>query len=196
MLTTSVDDIARSVTLARPDLSSTSAPDGTVTIAFTDIEDSTTLNGFLGDDRWFQVLRAHNEVIDECTAGFGGTVVKNRGDGFMLAFPSSRTALRCAIATQQRIEERFHDPGSPVRIRIGLHVGEAIRESDDFFGHAVSYAARIASKATGGEVIVSSLVRDLVGQTDEFRFDRPRVVELKGIEGPQTLYPVLLGAPA
>jgi class 3 adenylate cyclase len=192
MLTTSVDDIVRDVSSARPDLSSTSAPDGTVTIAFTDIEDSTTLNGFLGDDRWLQVLHAHNEVIDECTSGFGGTVVKNQGDGFMLAFPSSRTALRCAIATQQHIVERFNDPGSLIRVRIGLHVGEAVRESDDFFGHAVSYAARIASNASGGEVVVSSLVHDLIGQTDEFRFDEPRLVELKGINGPQMLYPVRL----
>src|SRR5262245_27923318 len=193
LLTTSVEEIVREVSFARPDLSSSSAPDGTVTIAFTDIEDSTTLNGFLGDDRWLRVLHAHNEGIDEVTTDYGGTVVKNQGDGFMLAFPSSRTALRCAIATQREIEERFNDPGSLIRIRIGLHVGEAIRESDDFFGHAVSYAARIASKATGGEVVVSSLVHDLVGQTDEFTFDDPRVVELKGIPGPQTLFPVKLG---
>ena len=193
-LTTSVEEIVRSVTTARPDLSSTSSTDGTITIAFTDIEDSTTLNTFLGDDRWLQLLRAHNEVIDKATTEFGGTVVKNQGDGFMLAFPSSRTALRCAIATQRRVAERFNDPGSPVRIRIGLHVGEALREADDFFGHAVTYAARIAAQASGGEIVVSSLVHDLIGRTDEFQFGEPRSVDLKGIGGTQRVYPVVVGA--
>ena len=62
LLTTSVDDIAESVTISRPDLSATSAADGTVTIAFTDIEDSTRLNGLLGDERWLDVLHAHRRA--------------------------------------------------------------------------------------------------------------------------------------
>ncbi|MDQ3210384.1 MAG: nuclear transport factor 2 family protein [Actinomycetota bacterium] len=190
LLTTSVDDIAESVTSSRPDLSATSAPDGTVTIAFTDIEDSTRLNGFLGDERWVEVLRAHNDVLRDATSEFGGTVVKNQGDGFMLAFPSARSAIRCALAIEGGIEERFRDPGSPVRVRIGLHVGEAIREADDFFGHAVAYAARVASSATGGEIVVSSLVHELVGTTREFRFGPPRTVALKGMAGSHRVYPV------
>ena len=84
----------------------------------------------------------------------------------------------------------------PIVSRIGLHVGEAIRDADDFFGHAVAYAARIASSATGGEIVVSSLVHDLVGQTDEFRFGHARTVELKGIEGAHRVYPVEVPAQA
>lgn len=103
LLTTSVDDIAVSVQAARPDLSGTMSADGTVTIAFTDIEDSTKLNGLLGDDRWMAVLHVHNGVIESVTAEFDGTVVKNQGDGFMLAFPSSRRALACGLAIQQAI---------------------------------------------------------------------------------------------
>ena len=110
LLTTSVDDIAMSVEAARPDLSGTMSADGTVTIAFTDIEDSTKLNGLLGDERWMAVLHSHNELIESVTAEFDGTVVKNQGDGFMLAFPSSRRALACALAIQQKIGERFDDP--------------------------------------------------------------------------------------
>ncbi|HVF07135.1 MAG TPA: adenylate/guanylate cyclase domain-containing protein [Actinomycetota bacterium] len=190
LLTTSVDDIAESVTSTRPDLSATSAADGTVTIVFTDIEDSTRLNGFLGDERWVEVLRAHNGVLQDATSEFGGSVVKNQGDGFMLAFPSSRAAIRCAIAIERGIAERFHDPGSPVRVRIGIHVGEAVREADDFFGHAVAYAARIASAAAGGEIVVSSLVHELVGQASDVRFGDARTVELKGIAGSHRIYPV------
>ena len=195
LLTTSVDQIAESVSAVRPDLSGTSASDGTVTIAFTDIEDSTRLNEFLGDQRWLEVLRAHNDVVKVVTADFGGTVVKNQGDGFMLAFSSARRALNCAEATQRTITDRFRDPGSPIRVRIGIHAGEMVREGDDFFGHAVSYTARIASPAAGGEIVVSSLVHQLVAQSGEFAFGEARVVELKGIEGSHLVYPVVFSTP-
>jgi len=190
ILTTSVDQIVESVSASPPDLSATSAPDGTVTIAFTDIQDSTRLNDLLGDRRWLDVLHAHNDVIATLTADHGGTVVKNQGDGFMLAFPSARRAIRCAQEIERAIAERFNDPGSPIRVRIGIHVGETVREGDDFFGHAVSYAARIANQAAGGEIVVSSLVHDLMVQTGEVAFGTPRQVQLKGIAGSQRIYPV------
>jgi class 3 adenylate cyclase len=194
LLTTSVEDIAESVQVSRPDLSGSAAADGTVTIAFTDIEGSTKLNGLLGDERWLAILHAHNDVVLAATAAHEGTVVKNQGDGFMLAFASSRRAIACAAAIQEGIDKRFNDPGSPVRVRIGLHVGETVREADDFFGHAVNYAARVAGSAAGGEVVVSSLVHDLVAPTGAYAFGEPRHVELKGIEQPQVVYPLVLAA--
>ena len=190
MLTRSVDEIAEAVSESRPDLSASSAPDGTVTIVFTDIEDSMRLNAFLGDLRWLDVLRAHNEVVRNVTTKHGGTVVKGQGDGFMLAFASARRALTCSQAIERSINETFKDPGSPIRVRIGLHVGETTREADDFFGHAVNFAARVASSAAGGEIVVSSLVHGLLAQTGEFEFDSPREVELKGVEGLQKIYPL------
>ncbi len=192
-LTKSVEEIAEAVSDARPDLSSTSAPDGTVTIAFTDIEDSLKLNTFLGDQRWLEVLRIHNDVVTQVTTDHGGTVVKGRGDGFMLAFPSARRALTCARTIEHAMDDAFRSPGSMIRVRIGVHVGETVQEADDFFGHAVSYAARIASVAEGGEVVVSELVHALVAQTGEFTFGDPRQVELKGIEAPQIVYPLTVG---
>ena len=189
-LTKSVDEIAEAVSESRPDLSGSSAPDGTVTIAFTDIEDSLRLNAFLGDRRWLDVLRAHNEVVKRTTEEHGGTVVKNHGDGFMLAFASARRAVTCAQAIEAAVAETFRDPGSPIRVRIGLHVGETVHEADDHFGHAVNYAARVASAAEGGEIVVSSLVYGLLAQTGEFEFDAAREVELKGIEGLQRVYPL------
>ena len=194
VLTTSVDEVAESVSATRPDLSESSAPDGTVTIAFTDIEDSTRLYDFLGDQRWLEILRAHNDVVKDATTQHGGTVVKGQGDGFMLAFPSARRALHCAGAIERAVSERFNDPGSLIRVRIGIHVGETVREADDFFGHAVSYAARIANQATGGEVVVSSLVHELLAPTGEFDFGEPRVVELKGISGDHRIFPAMPAA--
>ena len=148
-LTKSVDQIAEAVSESRPDLTGSSASDGTVTIAFTDIEDSTKLNSLLGDRRWLDVLRVHNAVVTDITAEHGGTVVKGQGDGFMLAFSSARRSLTCAQAIQRGIAETFDDPGSLIRVRIGVHVGETVHEADDFFGHAVNYAARVASSAVG-----------------------------------------------
>ena len=196
-LTKTVDEIAEAVSESRPDLSSTSAPDGTITIAFTDIEDSMKLNGFLGDQRWLDVLHVHNDVVTQVTNDLGGTVVKGQGDGFMLAFPSARRALTCAQAIERAIGDAFPGPGSMIRVRIGIHVGETVQEADDFFGHAVNYAARIASAAEGGEIVVSELVHALVAQTGEFTFEEPRHVELKGIDGAQKVYPLSISpAPA
>ena len=190
LLTTSVDEIVEAVSESRPDLSESSAPDGTVTIAFTDIEDSLRLNAFLGDRRWLDVLRAHNEVVKRTTHDHGGTVVKSQGDGFMLAFASARRAATCSQAIEAALAETFRDPGSPIRVRIGLHVGETVHEHDDHFGHAVNYAARVASAAEGGEIVVSSLVYALLAQTGEFEFEAAREIELKGIEGLQRVYPL------
>jgi class 3 adenylate cyclase len=189
-LTTSVDDIVEAVSESRPDLSAASAADGTVTIAFTDIEDSMRLNGFLGDRRWLEVLRAHNDVVRNVTSEHGGTVVKSQGDGFMLAFASARRAATCAQAIESAVAETFRDPGSPIRVRIGVHVGETVHEGDDHFGHAVNYAARVASTASGGEIVVSSLVYGLLAQTGEFEFEPAREVELKGVEGLHKVYPL------
>jgi adenylate cyclase len=189
-LTKSVDEIAEAVSESRPDLSGSSAPDGTVTIAFTDIEDSLRLNALFGDRRWLDVLRAHNEVVKHTTEEHGGTVVKNQGDGLMLAFASARRAVTCAQAIEVAVAETFRAPGSPIRVRIGLHVGETVHEADDHFGHAVNYAARIASSAAGGEIVVSSLVYGLLAQTGEFEFEPAREVELKGVEGLQIVYPL------
>jgi class 3 adenylate cyclase len=133
----------------------------------------------------------HNEVVKRTTEDHGGTVVKNQGDGFMLAFASARRAATCAQAIETAMAEAFRDPGSPIRVRIGLHVGETVHEGDDHFGHAVNYAARVASAASGGEIVVSSLVHGLLAQTGEFEFDNAREVELKGIEGVQRVYPLV-----
>jgi Adenylate and Guanylate cyclase catalytic domain len=64
-----------------------------------------------------------------------------------------------------------------------------VRESDDFFGHAVNYAARIASAAAGGEIVTSALVHGLLDGTGGFTFEPPRAVELKGISGEQLSTP-------
>jgi len=184
-----IDQIAELVEAERPDLGSLAATDGTVTIVFTDIVGSTELTNALGDQAWLEILRAHNGIVTDATAAAEGRVVKGQGDGFMLAFRSARRALTAARAIQQSIGATFDDPGSPIRIRVGVHTGEVLREADDFFGQAVNYAARVAASAGGDEIVVSGVVRDLVSSPD-FTFGTPRDVELRGFAGVHRVYPL------
>ena len=185
-----LDVVAEVVEQEQPDLKAWTSADGTLTLVFTDIAGSTALNLSFGDRAWLKVLRAHNEIVARVTAEHGGTVVKGQGDGFMLAFASVRRALACALEIEREIGATFDDPGSPIRVRIGVHTGEVVNEADDFFGHAVNYAARITGAATGGEILVSNLVHDLIEPTGEFRFDPPREVELKGIDDAARVHPL------
>jgi class 3 adenylate cyclase len=68
-------------------------------------------------------------------------------------------------------------------VRIGLHTGEVIRDAGDFFGRNVNLAARIANEARGGEILVSSLVRELTESAPDIVFGQEREVELKGLSG-------------
>jgi len=186
----SIDAVAAAVQTEHPDLSSQVAPDGTVTILFSDIEGSTEMTERLGDRRWLEVLREHNSIIRRQVAECGGFEVKAEGDGFMLAFQSAWTALGCAIEMQRALAERNDGADEPIKVRIGLHTGEMIKEGDDFFGKHVNLAARIAGQAAGGEILVSSLLKELTSSGGDIEFGDSRVVELKGLTGDQEMYPV------
>jgi adenylate cyclase len=188
-LTVSVEELERTIQREQPDLSSTLAADGTVTIVFTDIVDSTLLLGRMGDHAWLDVLRRHNALIEETTAAHGGTVVETQGDGSMLAFSSARRAVTCATAIQREIKHVFDGDSPPIRVRIGVHTGDALQEADHFYGTTVHYAARVASQALGGEVVVSNLVRELVSGS-EIELSEDRDVELKGLDGTHKLFAV------
>jgi class 3 adenylate cyclase/ketosteroid isomerase-like protein len=189
-LTVSLEQLEQTVRRERPDLSAARAADGTVTIVFTDIVDSTVLNARLGDHAWREVLLRHREVIAEATASSGGSVVETIGDGSMLAFSSARRAIACAQEIQRALGQEFDSASPPIRVRIGAHTGEALRDGDDFFGTTLNYAARVASHALGGEVLVSSLVRELVEGGTGIRFREAREVELKGLPGTHTLFAI------
>jgi class 3 adenylate cyclase len=191
-----IDRVLSWVEAERPDLAGAAAPDGTVTILFTDIEDSTALNERLGDRRWLEVLRAHNSIVRHCIGEHGGYEVKSQGDGFMIAYPSARRGLRCAVEMQRnlvRVDDAELD--EPLRVRIGLHTGEAIREGEDFYGRSVTLAARLGDEAEGGEILTSSIVRDLVGGSADVPFDDAGELELKGLRGSHRVYRVVWEQP-
>ena len=178
--------------IARPDVRSQAGPDGTVTLLFTDIEGSTAMTVRLGDLRAQEVLRAHNSIVREQVEVHGGFEVKSMGDGFMLAFSSARNAIDCATYIQCSFAG-YNDqhPAEPIRVRMGLHTGEAIKEGEDFFGKNVILAARIASKADGGRILVSSLSKELTESSEDIRFGQAVEVELKGLPGTSRVYQVV-----
>jgi class 3 adenylate cyclase len=189
---TSVDEVASSVGSERPSLRPAAAPDGTVTILFSDIEGSTALNERLGDVRWLELLRAHQALVREQVHAHGGFEVKAQGDGFMIAFPSARRAVQCARAIQEAIESQLGDHADgPIRLRIGLHTGEAIREEADFYGKNIVLAARIADQARGGEILASSVVKQLTDSAGDLGFENERELELDGLAGTHRVYKVI-----
>jgi class 3 adenylate cyclase len=148
-----------------------------VTRLVTDMEGSTSMSEEMGDIRWMRVLNKHNEHVRACVQDHGGIELKFQGDGFLLAFPSARKALLCAVSLQKT----FHEEDLPVRM--GLHTGEVIRDGDDLYGRNVILATRIADQAHGGEILVSSLTKELTDSSGDLDFTDNREVALKGLNG-------------
>ncbi len=122
-------------------------------------------------------------------AAHGGREVELRGDGFLLAFPSARSAALCAVSLQRCFAaHNAKEPAQPIRVRIGLHTGEALRDAEKFFGKTVIQAFRIADLAKGEEVLTSALTKELLASAGDLRFDAGREVELKGLSGPHRVY--------
>ena len=170
---------------------------GTLTMMFTDLQDSTKITASVGDNRAQEFLRKHNAIVREQIAAHQGLEVKGQGDGFMIAFTSARQALRCAVAIQKDLAKyNAAGPELPIIVRMGLNLGEVIAEEDDFFGTAVILAARIASRAQGGEILVSELLHNVVSATGEFRFTAVGNVRLKGFPKMHRVYRIEWQEPA
>jgi len=185
----SVYTVATLVQVARPDLAADTAADGTVTLVFSDMEGFTRMTESLGDIAAHQVVQTHNRIVREQTAAHGGREVELRGDGFLLAFSSARQAALCAIALQRALAaHNASNGGRPIRIRIGVHTGEAIKDAEKFFGRTVIQAFRIADLAAGEEILTSSLTAELLRSAGDLHFKAEREVELKGLEGRHRVY--------
>lgn len=130
------------------------------TILFTDIEDSTEYWHKHGDVKGRLMVDRHNRILFPLVKKFRGRIIKTIGDSIMAMFKRPEDALSAAIAMQQALrQERTKDAGFPIRIRIGIHTGEAIVEQDDVYGDIVNVAARVEQQAKGNEIAVSSYTR-------------------------------------
>ena len=136
----------------------------TLTFLFTDIEGSTALLGRLGEDDYAQVLAGHHALIRSALAAYDGREIDTQGDAFFAVFSSPRGCVAAAVQMQQAMAARAWPGGERVRVRMGIHCGEAARTATGLVGLEVHRAARVAAVAWGGQVLVSEaaavLVRD------------------------------------
>ncbi len=146
------------------------------TLLFTDIVGSTTRATELGDRRWAALLARHHAVIRAQLARFGGTEARGTGDGFFATFDGPARAVLCGLAA-------IADAGAiDLEIRVGVHTGEVERVGGDLEGIAVHIAARVAAEASAGEVLVTTVVKDLVAGSG-LEFEHRGARALKGVPG-------------
>lgn len=189
LVASSIEELTEWVREDRVAVERVAAPDGTVTVFFSDIESSTELNEELGDRAFLKVLARHDEVVRTAIETHGGHVVKTQGDGFMVVFRHAADGVRAALAIQERLgRERGRLRTHEVAVRIGLHRGAVVARDGDYFGRNVALAARVASVASGGEVLVSDEMREALIDDSDIVFTDVREVELKGFTGTQRLW--------
>jgi class 3 adenylate cyclase len=182
-----IEDLTAWAMADRDQIERVAAPDGTVTIMFTDIEDSTPLNEELGDADFVKLIGAHTKVVTKQVAKHHGHIVKTQGDGFMMAFGSPSDAVDAALAIQSESAGSARRRRAPVRVRVGIHEGTAIAKDGDYFGRAVAIAARVAAHAEGGQVLVTTPV---VESLQEIEVESCGEFELRGLGGTHEIWVV------
>ena len=141
-------------------------PGGAVTFLFTDIEGSTGLVKALRE-RYPQVLAEHGRLVRAAIAGQGGSEVDTQGDAFFAAFAGAKQAVLCALEIQRALAAHEWPEGISVRVRIGIHTGDAVRAGGAYTGLAVHRAARICAAASGGQVLVSQATQTIIEDEEE-----------------------------
>ena len=168
----------------------------TASIMFTDLEGSTAMLTRLGDEENQSLLNIHGEIIRKQVEDHGGLEVKNTGDGYMLAFYSARKAVSCAVEIQKDLQDlNQQNSDRQLKVRIGINVGETIKENEDYFGTAVVMAARIMDTASGGQILVSDLLQRIAYRpTDsEYEYSDFGRRTLKGFNDEEQLFEVIWG---
>jgi class 3 adenylate cyclase/tetratricopeptide (TPR) repeat protein len=156
-----------------------------VTLLFTDLVGSTALLDELGDDEAERLRRVQFGLLRDVAIAHGGQEVKNLGDGLMVTFASAVNAVSCAIGIQQAVHRHNARRGDDrLRVRVGLNVGEPIRDEGDYFGTPVVLAKRLCDAAAGEQILASGLVRGLVASRGRFAFRSLGETVLKGISAP------------
>jgi predicted ATPase/class 3 adenylate cyclase len=138
-------------------------PVGTITFVFTDIEGSTGLVNRLGDG-YRDVLESHQVLLRAAFSARDGIEVSTEGDSFFVVFPSAPQAVVAAVDAQRALAKESWPGGIEMRVRMGLHSGEAVLGGDSYVGVDVHRAARIMSAAHGGQIVVSASTNELAGR--------------------------------
>ena len=153
-----------------------------VAVMFSDIVDSTRLAEEVGDDEWTAVVSRYREYVRAAFATRGGEEVGTQGDGFLAQFPNPGDAVLCAVDIQRDVDA-VDAAGSGLRVRIGVHAGEAVADDGDLIGRVVNLAARVTGEAEPGEILVTEPVADYV--SGELRLQDRGLRELRGVPQPR-----------
>lgn len=151
------------------------------TVLFTDVVGSTEIAAHMGDRAWRALLDTHDELIRAALSQHGGRELSTMGDGFFAVFDSPADGVRCAVQVVQTLQD------VDLSVRAGLHTGECERRGDGIGGIAVHIAARVSALAEGGDVLVSSTVKDLVAGAG-LAFSPRGSHPLKGVPGRWRVY--------
>jgi class 3 adenylate cyclase len=165
---------------------------GTLTFLFSDVEASTSLLQRVGSEVFATMLDRQAQLLTAVSATRGGTIVDRQGDSCMLVFESASDALLAAVQAQQALAgEQWSEP---LRVRMGLHTGEATIVEGRYVGVAVHRAARICAAASGGQVLVSATARDVAADAlpPSLALEEFGRRKLRGLDGLERLY-VLTG---
>ena len=162
-------------------------PTGTLTFLFTDVEGSTRTLTELGVERYAEELEAHNRLIRAAVAAHGGVEVDTQGDAFFCVFTSARGAVACAQDAQRALA------ATRIRVRMGVHSGEAIVLDGHYVGLDVHRAARVAGAAHGGQVLLSPTTVPLL-EPGSFELLDLGEHRLKDLSAPLRLYQLGTGA--
>lgn len=161
----------------------------TLTYLFSDLESSTQLWERY-PDAMQGALERHDAILQSAVEAADGTVVKTTGDGLMAVFPTVSDAVDSSLHAQRGLrDERWGETG-PLRVRMGIHIGEAQTRAGDYFGPTVNRAARIMSAAHGGQILLSgaaatAVTRSLAAEVSLRDMGRHR---LKDLAGPENLF--------
>jgi predicted ATPase/class 3 adenylate cyclase len=166
---------------------------GTVTFLFSDIEGSTRLLRS-GEDRWPAILDRHRELLRAAFKAHGGVEVGTEGDSFFAVFPTAPAATAAAADVQRSLAAEPWPDGLEVRVRIGLHTGEASLSAKTYVGLHVHRASRIASVGHGGQVLLSDATRSLVSDSlpDGVSLRDLGEHRLKDLEHPERLWQLVI----
>ena len=161
-------------------------PQGTAVILFLDIADSTALTTKLGDAAYREKERELDAALRAAITEVGGSPVDGKvlGDGIMSVFASAHEAIDAAV----RCRDLGNEAG--LRLHLGIHAGDVVREGNNVHGGAVQLASRVQSLAAPGEILVSDIVRGLARTSADVQFEDRGEHELKGIAEPQRLFAV------
>ena len=159
-----------------------------IAIMFTDMVSSVETTQALGDQGMMKLVQTHNLIVGSVLKTHRGHQVKHTGDGIMAVFPRVADGVAAACEIQRQIAEHNRvTASSHLKVRIGLAVGQPIRDQDDYFGTVVQLAARLCACAGEAEICVAEAIAEQVAGTKRFSFSDQREVRLKGFADAQKM---------